>query len=98
LNFQSSLECDILLKSISPKIFANQKVAGERRVEKNSKFNFINKVVRLKLSQNLPYYVRHSPNAIRQMPFAKTVSNLVRAKNSRANVDEIDPLLSELST
>ncbi len=51
---------------ISPNFFAKQKVAGKRRLAKNSMFNFINKVVRLKLSQNLPIYVRHSPNAVCQ--------------------------------
>ncbi len=80
--------------SILPNFFAKQKVAGERCLAKNSKFNFINKVVRLKLSQNLPNYVY----AIRQMLFAKkgvescARKKLVR-KNWRANVDEIDPWL-----
>ncbi len=34
--------------------------------QKYLKFNFINKVVRLKLSQNLPNYVCHAPNTVRQ--------------------------------
>ncbi len=73
---------DVLQGSISPNFFAKQKVAGEQRLAKNSKFNFINKVVRLKLGQILPNYVRHLP---------KKVSNLVCSRNSGANVDEIDP-------
>jgi hypothetical protein len=51
---------------ISPKIFAKQKVADARHLEKNSKFNFTNKVVRLKLSQNSPKYVHHLPNNVCQ--------------------------------
>jgi hypothetical protein len=51
--------------SISPNFFAKQKVARERRGAKNLKFNFINKVVRLKLSQNLPNYVYHSQKKVK---------------------------------
>ncbi len=54
------------LGSILPNFFAKRKVAGELHLAKNLKFNFINKVVRLKLSQNLPNYICHLPNAVRQ--------------------------------
>ncbi len=64
-----------LLGSISPNFFDKRKVADERCLAKNSQFNFINKVVRLKLDKNSPNTVRHLP---------KKESNLVR-------VDEIDP-------
>jgi hypothetical protein len=78
----------LLLGSISPNFFAKQKVASERRSAKNLKFNFINKVVRLKNSVK----ICQNMYAICQTPFdKKVVKSCVREKNSRANVGEIDP-------
>jgi hypothetical protein len=64
-----------------------KKVAGAQLLAKKLQFNFSNKVVRLKLCQNLPNYVRHLPNAVRK----KKALNLAPEKNSRANVGEINP-------
>jgi hypothetical protein len=67
---------------ISPIFFAKQKVAGTRRSAK--KFTSISpKIIGLS-SQNLC--------AIREMPFTKR-RRILHMKNSRENVDEIDPWL-----
>ncbi len=60
-----NFDCRSLLGTISPNFFAKWKVAGKQCLAKNSKLNFINKVVGLKLSQNSRNYECHSPNAVR---------------------------------
>jgi hypothetical protein len=81
----------LLSTSLRDQTFSpSEKLPAHGVWQKNSQFNLSNKAVRLKLGQKLPKFVRHSLNAVHQ----KKALNLA-PKNSRANVDEMDPIMSQ---
>jgi hypothetical protein len=70
-----------------------QKAVGARRFAKKSQLNFTNKVVRLKLGQNLPKYVCHWPTlfAKKGLKSWKRQKYVPKMTTSAFVLGEIDP-------